>query len=257
MFTNMLDDAVNIHGIYHKFLRAEGTNKLYCGVGHPQQQGILSYRPGDEIGIIDGNTGVCKHTHKVKSACLLNEEEILLETEEVLGHIEQEDVIENLSANPEIEISYCESGKNRPRGFLLSSPKKTLVEHCTFHNMYEAIYISGGIEGWYESGAVGDVTIRNNHFENSAYAGRVAIYIKPEFGDKENVKHFSRGIVIEDNIFTQAEKRIMMACATDDMIFRNNRFVRDNSLPSYPQVTEDGIELINCENAHCEHVLES
>lgn len=256
LYTNMMDDAVNIHGIYHKFLRTEGTNRLYCGVGHFQQQGIHSYRPGDEIGIIDGNTGECKRTYKVKSSALMNEEEIWIETEDSLETIYPEDAIENLTANPEIEIMNCESGNNRPRGFLISSPQKILVENCIFYNMLEGINIGAGLGGWYESGAVSDVTIRNNEFKNSAYDGGVAINISPNFGDIDNMKNFNKGIIIEDNVFTQSEKRILYARATDNIVFRNNRFIKDSSLPHFPQVSDNGIKLVNCKNAYCEKILE-
>lgn len=249
VFTNMLDDALNIHGIYHKLLRKEGGNKLYGGVGHFQQVGILSYKPGDTIGLVDVNTGEKVAEYTVKKAELLSEDEILIETEEQLAEIGEGFVIENLSANPEIEILGCESGNNRPRGFLLSSPKKTLVEDCTFYNMYSAISIGGGVGGWYESGCVKDVTIRGNHFINAAFTGGTAILIQPGFANGEEVRHFSKGIVIEDNTFEQAEKRILRAYGTDGLVFKGNHFVCNEALPHHEESDlEDGVLFKCCDD---------
>lgn len=246
LFTNMLDDALNIHGIYHKILETKDAHTLICGVGHFQQVGIMSYRKGDRVRVVDGQTGAEKAVYTVKRAELLSEETILLETQEVCATYAPCDVIENLSANPEIEISDCECGNNRPRGFLLSSPKKTLVENCTFYNMYEGIHIGGGIGGWYESGSTENVTIQNNQFRNSAFAGGTAINIRPEFGHMDQVKHFSRGIVIKNNLFVQAEKRLLYAYASDGLVFEDNQFVQDETLPSHPSDNPDGIQMINC-----------
>lgn len=251
-FTNMLDDAMNVHGIYHKILPDSGDYRLRLGVGHFQQVGILSYRPGDRIGIIDGISGACKGVYTVASAKMLSEEEILVETTEQLPQFHRQDVVENFSANPKVEVTHCECGNNRPRGFLISTWEKAVVENCTFYNMYEGILICGGVNDWYESGAVRDVTIRNNQFQNSAYAGNMAIHIMPAFGDMRQVKGFTSGIVIENNVFTQGDRRILRAWATQELVFRNNRFVQDPALPHHPQEGDDGVRFIDCEDVQYE-----
>lgn len=56
MFVSMLDDAVNIHGIYHKLLKID-DHRLICGIGHFQQAGIFSYKNGDEIALVNAENG--------------------------------------------------------------------------------------------------------------------------------------------------------------------------------------------------------
>jgi hypothetical protein len=247
-FTNMLDDALNVHGIYQRILPDHAGHQIPLGVGHFQQAGILSYRPGDKVGIIDRVTGVCKAVYTAKNAQMLTEDTFLLETVEEPTTLSENDVIENLSTNPKVEISGCECGKNRPRGFLLSSREQVVVENCTFYNMYEGIFISGGVNDWYESGAAHDVIIRNNQFKNSAYAGRVAIHIMPDFEKMEKVRNFTRGIVIENNVFTQCDRRLLRAYSSQGLVFRNNRFVCNPTLPHYHQEGTEGVTLINCDD---------
>lgn len=68
----------------------------------------------------------------MKAMETLDEETIYIETQEPLNVVAGNYVIENLSANPEIEIRNCECGNNRPRGFLLRSPKKQLWKTAFF-----------------------------------------------------------------------------------------------------------------------------
>lgn len=252
LFTNMLDDAVNVHGIYHKLLHMEG-NRLTGGVGHFQQEGIFGYQPGDQICLVNAETGKKEAFYTVKEMGVLDDANFWLEVKEPLQATSEEYVIENVSASPEIEISGCECGNNRPRGFLLSSPKKTVVENCIFYNMYAGIFIEAGVAGWYESGCVTDVTIRNNLFKNSAYVSGPAIQIVPVFG-KEDLQHLHSGIVIEKNVFVQAEKRILCAHAVDGLVFRKNQFVCDSSLLHHEPIGEDGVELLHCEDVVYEPV---
>ena len=57
-----------------------------------------------------------------------------------------------------------------------------MVEDNHFHNPGAAILIAGDANYWFEAGAVRDVTIRNNHFDNCNYGvwGQACIEISPE-----------------------------------------------------------------------------
>lgn len=257
VFSNMLDDALNIHGIYHIVQKIEGKSIIRSRIGHFQQAGIVSYKTGDKICIIDRKTGKRLGFYTVKEAGSVNSDEIWIETNETLELFENECVIENMSANPEIQICQCESGNNRPRGFLLASPKKITVENCTFYNMHEAISISAGIGGWYESGCVKDVVIRNNNFKGSAYAGGIALYIVPCFEEMEKQSHLYGNVLIEENTFTQAEKRILQINAVENLIFKNNRFICDMNMPSHEPLGEEGVQVVNCERVEYEPVIMS
>ena len=255
-FTNMLDDALNIHGIYNKIIRMEGINRVIGGFGHFQQRGIQIYKPGDAIRVIEVETAKTVANYTVKEAGLLSEEEVWVETNEPMSVYDDRYIIENLSANPEVEICNCECGNNRPRGFLLGSPKRMLVENCIFYNMYAGINIGSEMTDWFESGQVNDVTIRGNHFNNSAFAGASpAISIAPKVRHMDSLRHYHKGIVIENNTFTMAERRFLHAHAVDNLIFRNNKFICDENLPKHGTIGADGVFITNCENVVYEPVV--
>jgi len=167
-------------------------------------------------------------------------------------------VTENISTAPEVHIHHTVSGFNRPRGFLLSTRGKVLVENCKFTNMNQGIQLSGELCDWYESGAALDVTIRDNDFDNSAYAGGVAIYSCPRLRAVKTNKDiiYSGKLLIEGNRFTQAEKRILQASHAAEIVMRNNTFKKDATLPSQWQASESGIAYEHCGKVSIEGIEE-
>ena len=245
-FIQMMDDACNIHGIYHLYEAQESPNTLLLGFGHFQQKGIQTYRPGDRVAIIDSTVNEVRDEATVLSAELLSPDQIRLCLDREIEKPGEHWVVENLTTAPEVHIFDCESGYNRPRGFLLSSNGKTLVERCKFYNMNQGIQLAGEMNDWYESGAVQDVTIRDCDFTNSAYAGGVAIVCAPRLRAKDFTGAFCGRIVIENNLFCQSTKRITSINLADHVIFRNNRFHTDPSLPVHKSHREDGTSFTFC-----------
>lgn len=245
-FVSMMDDAANIHGIYAICRRIEAPDTLICGFGHIQQRGINLCRPGDRIAIIDSDVTETVETRTVVSSELLNPDELCLKLDSPIPPLGEHFLVENLSTAPEVHISDCESGNNRPRGFLLSSAGKTVVERCKFHNMNCGIQIGGEMKDWYESGAVSDVLIRDCDFDNSAYAGGTAITICPQLREQNPRDFFHGRIVIENNRFVQSSKRVLTAKLTRELVFRNNSFILNRSLPYHPANGETGVLVTNC-----------
>ena len=254
-FVSMNDDACNIHGIYLICEKSESPDTIICGYGHNQQRGINICRPGDHVAIIDRDTTSIVCTAHVVSSELVTPDELRLklDREVTLG---ENYLVENLSTAPGIHIADCESGNNRPRGFLLSSPGKTLVERCRFYNMYSGIQIGGEMRDWFESGATTDVTIRDCDFANSAYAGGTAITIAPKLYETNPRDFFHGRVVIEGNEFVQSSKRIMYANLVRELVFKDNKFRLDESLPYHAPNGETGVRVTNCGKEDVAEVIE-
>lgn len=257
-FTQMMDDAVNVHGNYHPYSRRESEDTLLLSFGHPQQRGVQTYRKGDTVHIIDSETNEIRTEGHVVSAELVSLDCIRLKLDVCVDEPREHWVVENISTAPNVHIHHTESGYNRPRGFLLSSRGKVLVENCKFYNMEQGIQLSGELRDWYESGAALDVTVRNNEFCNSAYACGVAIYSCPRLRATEKYPDivYSGRLLVENNTFTQAEKRIMHVENADTVIFRNNRFKRDTSMTQRHEFGNNGILYAHCAHAEISDVEE-
>lgn len=257
-FVHMMDDAVNVHGNYHLYLEREAEDTLILGFGHFQQEGVQTYRVGDMVHVIDSTTNDIKAEAKVVSAELISIQRIRLKLDRAIETPGEYWVTENISTAPEVHIHHTESGYNRPRGYLLSSRGKVLVEKCKFYNMNQAIQLSGELCDWYESGAALDVTVRDNDFENSAYAGGVAIYSCPRLRATQTNPDiiYSGRLVVENNRFTQSSKRIMRVTNAADVLMRNNTFHLDESLPFHARNGENGIVYAHCANVDIEELKE-
>lgn len=245
-FESMMDDACNIHGIYMPVDRKLDDRKVLLSFGHPQQRGVNIFKPGDKIHLIDNRTLQPCSGYTVKAADLLSKEYLLLETEEDLPvEIPQGFVFENPDRMPEVHIENCNSGYNRPRGFLLTTGKDVLVEGCSFHNISHAIAITGDANSWYESGGCGQIILRNNRFDNAAYSGGVVILADPQI-QEAGEKAYHRSLVIENNYFRTNGERFLYAKSLDRVVFRGNVFEQDDTLAYNDPVGTDGFQLTDC-----------
>ena len=146
---------------------------------------------------------------------------------------------------PKIHIENTKSGFNRPRGFLISNCQGTIIENCTFYNMSNAIDMSGDANSWFESGPCDNVVIRNNDFSNAAYCGGPVITSDPQI--KNHGIPYHKNIVVENNLFSENNKRYMRLRDVANVTFRNNRFVKTKETP-FPNFGETGIQRDFSEN---------
>lgn len=255
-FTSMLDDAGNFHGIYMPVEKKIDDHTLLAKFGHFQQEGICVFRPGDRIRFVDNRNMTPYGELTVQAAEMISGQYFRLTTQEMLPEeLRENHVVENITRMPDIFICGCVAGNNRPRGFLVNTNRKAVIENCTFFNMNSAIECCGDANSWYESGPVSDILIRNNRFENAAYAGGVAVNICPVVPDK-GAETYHKNIVIRNNHFVQHEKRFLSARFVRGLVFADNTFALDETLPSHKQVGEEGIRMENCEDCVIETAKE-
>ena len=165
---------------------------------HKQTYGFMAFNPGDEIDFINRESYESYGLNKVKEAILLNPKEILLTLEKgTPSELNLEDVIENVTWTPEVEIRGCKVSRIPTRGFLISTRRKVLVEENEFLSTHmSAILMAIDANNWYESGYVGDMTIRNNKF---IYCAEPVILIEP--GNRTANNNVYQNIRIENNEF--------------------------------------------------------
>ena len=249
-FVSMLDDGGNIHGIYTRIDKKIDAHTLLLAFGHHQQEGILLFDKGDKVSLVNNVTMQSDAQYTVKDACLISGKFLRLELEEELGDIQPCHVVENVTKMPELTINNCECGNNRPRGFLIQTPKKAVFTNNLLYNMYCGVQIEADADSWYESGAVENVLIENNRFMNSAYAGGNAIQIRPHIKDKAYT--FEKNITIRGNLFEMHDKRFLTAGNVDGLIFEGNRYIHNPALPSHGNTGSDGVLYENCTNVRIE-----
>ena len=159
-------------------------------------------------------------------------------------HAEEGFGIENLEWCPEVYFADNVIRNNRARGTLFSTPLKTIVERNTFdHTSGTAILLCGDCNGWFETGACRDVTIRDNKFINSLtnlfQFTEAVISIYPEIPDLESQQKYFHGgeghpgVVIENNHFETFDRPIVFAKSIDGLTFRGNTIVQNEDFPAF------------------------
>lgn len=231
-FFNMMDDALNVHGIYTQVIKTNGNTAL-VKLMEAQQQGVNSYRPGDVLTVYKGHTLDKRCEFIVEKSELKSGYEI-----EISGKINGEeitdgDIVSNPDRMPEIEASGCACGDNRPRGFLLTSSKKTVIDGCRFSDCEHGIECAGDTVYWYEADRVNDLTVKNCVFENCNHAsGNYAIVVSPKYDHSGNEKYYHRNIKIKDNLFLGFSSGILYADGVDGISVTGNRYRYEGPYPA-------------------------
>lgn len=235
-FSNQLDDATNVHGIYLQVKDVLASDKIGVRVGHYQQLGFDFGKAGDQIAFVNpDNSYDSVFTATLKSIDKRNKRYFIIEFEENLD-LDQElyYVIENLSAYPDLEISGCKIVNNRARGVLLSTPGKILVENNYFSTMMSAILVPTELGLWHESGSPKDLVIRNNTFGDCCYGGGKAPVISMHTDAGKGSYPF-QNIVIVNNTFNTFDASVIGANNVKGLNFQNNTIKRSgNYEPLFP-----------------------
>lgn len=170
-FEHMLDDGINVHGAYVLANEYLGDNEFICEISHFQQWGLTLAEAGDNIALISRETLLPLGEMTVESVRPINEHRFAMTLSEVPDPLPSGPLsFENLSWYPDLTMRNNTIRENRARSVLVTTKGKVLIEDNYFSSQMQGILIEGDNNKWYESGAVGDVTIRNNVFENIGFA---------------------------------------------------------------------------------------
>ncbi len=248
IYEGMMDDAINVHGIYLKVNERRDDNTLICSYEHNQAWGFAWGDTGDSVCFVKSKTmemlkdiNIIKEIKPYDKETVKGAKSFIITFEDELPNEINADTsfgIENLSWTPEVIFSHNIVRNNRARGALFSSPLRTVCEDNLFdHTSGTAILLCGDCNGWYESGAVRDLLIKNNTFVNALtnmfQFTNAVISIYPEIPDLENqVSYFHGGkkdaVVIEKNHFITFDKPLLYAKSVDGLIFRKNKVTINN-----------------------------
>jgi hypothetical protein len=240
VFEGMLDDATNIHGFYSLF--EEKIDDYSAKIKYVAAFVHNLFDIGDELQFIaknDFSTHGCTH---IESIVEFDYKYVIVKFKEPIPEDAKVGmVVSNLTKELDIvELRNIITGKNRPRGFLITTAAKVIIEGCAFYNSDCAVDFTGDANYWYESGPVRDVTIRNNHFFNCGHAFfSAAICIRPVVMEGHIPYH--SGIKVYDNVFEGFTPAMIEGHHAKDVEFYNNTYIENNDL--YPHM--EGKKSVN------------
>ena len=246
LYEGMMDDAINIHGVYLKVKEVINAQTIRCAYEHGQAYGFAWGDVGDTIRFVSAFTmeehqetytildikPADKETVKGCKQFIITLNRPMDKTLEIAT---QDYGIENLTWTPTVYFAKNVVRNNRARGALFSSPRHTICEDNLFdHTSGTAILLCGDCNGWYESGSCKDIVIRNNKFVNALTSyyqftnAVISIYPEiPRLNDQQ--QYFHSNILIENNKFTTFDEPILYAKSVNGLTFRKNKIKRSKA----------------------------
>lgn len=234
-FEGAHDDPVNVHGTNLRIMERTGPDQVKLRFMHGQSYGFNAFFPGDTVAFVRASSMIRFAAGRVKSVQRVSDREVRVTFDkEVPTNLEAHDCVENMSRTPEVLIRGNYFTRTNTRGVLLTTPRKAIVENNVFFRTgMSAVLIEADAEGWYESGPVRDVTIRNNEFIDCGYQGGpgnavIAIHPSNPVADVKKPVHFK--IRIENNRFSVFDYPVLYAKSTQGLSFEGNTITRTTTL---------------------------
>lgn len=260
-FTGQLDDALSIHGAYTRIVQKR-DDTVTVKYMHYQAKGLNAFRVGDVVQAVDAESLLPKGpTCTVRTVEILNIDCTLLTLDGDVSAFGVGDDLENISRSPDLLFQNNRVEYNRARGIVLAARGKTVVRDNYFNTSGPAIKFESSGDQWYESGAVQDVTIENNVFDDCNYCARrldssfsekstghrwgdAVIYMSPRVKTEKN-RYFHGRVAVQNNTFSNCAFTLFKANNVQTAIFRNNQVTADNDL-----------DLPQAEFVHCCEIVE-
>ncbi|ANQ48840.1 alpha-1,3-galactosidase B [Flammeovirga sp. MY04] len=249
----LMDDAINIHGTYVPVSKRVDDYTLICNYAHDMSKGLIWGQKGDSVSIVIKENMKSEHINTLKSFDVLDDQRFQLTFNEKLPEdVSSQYSLENLTWTPSVSITNSYAGSNRARGYLISTPKKVVIENNVFQTSGSAILIAGDANYWYESGAVKDVLIKNNTFEAECNSSnyqfcKAIISIYPEIPSVDESSPYHQNIQIVGNTFSPSDKALLYAISVDHLKFESNIINKGNAFMPWRN-DSPGFHLIGCKN---------
>lgn len=201
-FSGAQDDTINIHGTHLRILEADRANRrLKVRFMHKETWGFQAFEAGDEIAFINGETLVPYQNNVVKDFARLNDTDIELALEEGLPEeIGSCDAVENVTWTANAVFRNNVSEYVPTRGVLCTTRGKVVIEGNVFrkHGM-ASILLEDDARGWFESGLIRDMLIKDNLFEDGAVP---QIHSNPQVLAVDPERTVHSNITVTGNRFT-------------------------------------------------------
>lgn len=254
-FSGLHDDPINVHGTHLKVKEIISPTQLKLRFMHHQSYGFMAFSKGDTIAYLHAKALQIFGQGIVKSARLVNERELIVELEKPIpSQLQLDDALENITWTPALTLTNSRFERTISRGTLVTTRRKVLIENNVYYRTgMHAILIENDAMGWYESGPVSDVTIRNNQFIACGFNSATesyAIKINPENSEPVKNYYVHQNIRIENNSFKQIDSPVLSAKSTKGLLFVHNKIEKSDEavgkgkgLPAFNFIACTGVQI--------------
>ena len=230
LFEGMLDDALNIHGIYTRII-SKGNNEIFVKEMQGEARGIRIYKIGDKVSIVNKKSLISYAEKTIADVVYVNDDLIKLTFQETTEDIVPGDSLENVSDIADLVFRNNIVRNNRARGMLIANRGESIVENNYFHTSGSAIKFESDGENWYESGPVGNVMIRHNTFDLCKHGGWGDYVIEcQERAEVEQERFFHNRIEISKNQFKLIGDKAIKIDNANEFYCNHNEFICEENV---------------------------
>ena len=245
-FVALGDDALNIHSTAATVTESDLQNgTIRCNYCKKSPDGLLSpewCQEGDIISVLDSKTCARIGTFEVEKFHVDR-----IRFKNLTGELPKGAVLQNMEFNAAVEMQRCKINKMRARGCVFQTENIT-ISGCVFSDIpLAAIHSAPDLKKWYEVGAVKNMTIEKNIFDNCCAAYNAEYLPVIGFSDNHDsligcggIVH--RNITIKNNTFNAIRGRCLYLSAIEGAKVECNIY---NDCVNGEYMT---IESINCKN---------
>jgi hypothetical protein len=247
-FAGAHDDVINVHGTYMRVAGQPAADEVLLRFMHPQTYGFPAFFPGDHISFVRVGTLSAFAEAVVSEAELVEPRVMRVKLDrDAPPDLRIDDVAENETWTPEVEIVRNRMSRIPTRGVLVTTRQRALIEGNRFERItMSAVLVAGDAKSWYESGRVDNLTIRGNTFFECGGANHAVISILPENAEPAFVHaHIS----IEGNKFDMREAPVLEARCAKHLTFSDNQIALHRKF----REAEAAIQLRYCDAVSLSH----
>ena len=254
------DDALNVHGTYVRMIGIS-EDRMQIELRGDRFPAEWAFDAGDEIWPIARENVSRGERNRIERIVEKDGERLVVALQGPLAHTFREgDFIENASWCADVSVHDCRFGRaSRARGILLTTPGKIVVCNNHFATAGTAILIEGDIDYWFESGAVCDMDIHDNLFENCGTSasnnggegwGEAVISITPSYRPADEISPtYHRNIRIRSNRILTYDRPLLHARSVGELQFVANRIEQTSDFPA-TAAQRESFRLEGCRNVH-------
>jgi hypothetical protein len=166
--SGMQDDALNCHGTYLRVVEKRGEQQLLVRYVHRQTYGFAPYTVGDEIAVMNADT-MREYSGNPRAQVAgverVTDKDWLITLKGPVPKFSENDVVDNITWNPNITARNIHVSVDPVRGFLLATRGKIIIENNTFERCrMPGVLVEGDAVKWFESSPIRDMLVRSNRF---------------------------------------------------------------------------------------------
>ncbi len=248
-FAGLMDDPINVHTCSVTADKMIDERTVLCRYRHPAAQNFLYWaRPGDNAVWLDRAHMNQLAVGNVTAYRLLTPDTFALTFDvpvpaDIAARVNADSealALDNLSNHADFYCRRNVFGSGRARGLLVTTQGHVEITDNVFSSSGSAILLSGDANGWFETGACRDVTIKNNVFTADCFTSdyefcRGVISLCPVIPKPDASLPYHQNVCITGNVFQTKNGPLLYALCTRGLTFT------DNVIPSdvhEPVVTE-------------------